>query len=348
MRVQFDVTHPAHVHLFKNAIRTLATDGHSVAVAARQKEVTTALLEAYGIDHTVLSSKGRSIAALVAEWSLRELRTIGYTRAFDPDVVVSRALPSAVHAAALTGAASVVCTDTEYAGGIATLIAPFVDYWWTPAWFTGDYGDRQRVHAGVDELAYLHPDRFSPDPDRLREHGVDPDERYFVLRFVSMAAHHDRSRAGFSPAGKRRLAEALSEHGTVYISAEGSLPAGVDGEAVPVPPAEIHHLLAFADLLVGDSETMATEAALLGTPTIRANSHATDEALGVFVRLDDHGLVDSIADEETAHERAIELATDPAAGDRWARRRAALLESSPDVTSHLLGVIEEAADGGRP
>ncbi len=344
MRVQFDLTHPGHVHLFKNAIRALAADGHAVAVASREKEVTTALLDAYGIEHTVLSTKGTTTAALVSEWTLRELRTISFTHKFDPDVVVSRALPSAVHAAALTGATSVVFTDTEYAWKVSKLIAPFVDYWCTPEGFTGDYGDNQRVHEGFDELAYLHPNWFTPDPERLREYDVDPDEPYFVLRFVSMGAHHDVSRSGLSPAAKRRLVEELSDHGTVYISSERPLPPELSEYKSPVPPEEIHQLLAGAALMVGDSETMATEAALLGTPTIRVNSHATDEALGVFVELEERGLVESIGDEEAAHDRAVALATDPEAADRWVQRRDALLDEGVDVTEYMLDVIEEAAN----
>ncbi len=344
MRVQFDLTHPAHVHLFKNAIRALAADGHAVAVASREKEVTTALLNAYGIEHTVLSSKGTTTAALISEWTLRELRTISFTRKFDPDVVVSRALPSAVHAAALTGAKSIVVTDTEYAWKVSKLIAPFVDYWCTPEGFTGDYGENHRTHEGFDELAYLHPNWFSPDPDRLEAYGVDPEEPYFVLRFVSMGAHHDVSRSGLSPDAKRRLVEELSDHGTVYISSERPLPPELSDYESPVPPEEIHQLLAGAALLVGDSETMATEAALLGTPTIRVNSHATDEALGVFVELEDRGLVESIGDEAAAHDRAVELATDPEAGDRWAQRRDELLDEGVDVTEYMLDIIEEAAN----
>ena len=343
MRVQFDLTHPAHVHLFKNAIRSLVSEGHSVAVSSRTKEVTTDLLDAYGIDHTVLSTKGTTTAELISEWSLREVRTLRYMRKFDPDVVVSRALPSAVHAAALTGTTSVVVTDTEYSWTVAKLIAPFVDYWCTSEHFSQEFGENHRHHEGFDELAYLHPNWFDPDPDRLREHGVDPDEPYFVLRFVSMAAHHDVGREGFSPAAKRKLVEELSEHGTVYISSERPLPAELETYAVPTDPEDIHHLLAFAQLYVGDSETMSTEAALLGTPTIRANSHADDEKLGVFVQLEERGLVESIADETDAHSRAIELATDPGAGGRWADRRATLVDESSDLTEYLLDIIREAA-----
>lgn len=353
MRVQFDVTHPAHVHLFKNAIRTLAAEGHSVAVSSRNKEVTTDLLDAYSIEHTVLSTKGTTTLELISEWSLREIRTLRFMRKFEPDVVISRALPSTVHAAALTGTTSVVVTDTEYSWKVAKLIAPFVDYWCTSEHFSQEFGENHRRHKGFDELAYLHPNWFEPDGDRLRKYGVDPDETYFVLRFVSMGAHHDVGRAGLSPATKRTLVDELSKHGTVYISSERPLPPDLTEYEVPIDPEDIHHLLASARLFVGDSETMATEAALLGTPTIRVNSHADDEKLGVFVHLEERGLVESMADETAAHSRAIELATDPEAVEQWATRRAALVDETIDLTEYLLDIIREAAhstgvDSDRP
>ena len=51
MRVLFDMGHPAHVHFFKNTIKNLKRDGHQVKITARNKEVTLALLKAYGLDY---------------------------------------------------------------------------------------------------------------------------------------------------------------------------------------------------------------------------------------------------------------------------------------------------------
>ena len=39
-----------------------------------------------------------------------------------------------------------------------------------------------------------------------------------------------------------------------------------------ISPEKIHHLLYFATMFVGDSQTMTSEAAVLGTPAIRCNS----------------------------------------------------------------------------
>lgn len=344
MRVQFDVNHPAHVHLFKNAVRTLREDGHEVAVTSREKEVTTELLDAYDVDHTVLSEEQEGTLGMVKEWTLREVRTIQFAREFDPDVIVSRIVPTAVHAAAVVGASSVVFGDTEDVENVARVTAPLVDYWCTPESFLDDYGSRHIRHGGVQELAYLHPERFDVDRKRLREHGVDPGEQYSVLRFVSMKAHHDTGREETSPETKRALVERLSEYGDVYVSAEGELPAGLEEYDSPVPPEAMHDLLADANLMVTDSWTMATEASLLGTPTIRSVPNEDERTMGVFTELDDHDLVEMIVDDDEVERRAVEFATSREAEAEWADRRERYLEQATDVTGFMLDVIEEAAD----
>ncbi|MDZ5810229.1 DUF354 domain-containing protein [Halorubrum sp. AD140] len=346
-RIHFDITHPAHVHLFRHAIRELVDDGHAVAVSARQKEITTDLLDAYDIEHTVLSRKGTRKSALVLEWLGRDLRALRYAWRFDPDVVVSRLSPTAIHAAATVGAGSVVLYDTEGTNRLARLFLPLVDRICTPDSFETDFGEPHRRHAGVQELAYLHPDRFTPDSDRLRDHGVDPDEPYSVLRFVSMGAHHDVGRAGLSPAAKRRLVDELAAHGEVYVSAEGAVPTGLDARRVPVPPDAIHDLLAAADVMVTDSNTMATEAGLLGTPSVRSGSYVDTGEFSNFTALAEAGLVESIGDEDDAVERAVELAADPHARDRWDERRREYAAASTDVTDYIVDtVLEVVAERG--
>jgi len=58
MRALFDVTHPALVHLFAPAAEALEAGGHDVTVAAREKDVTTDLLDAAGVPYAVVSHAG--------------------------------------------------------------------------------------------------------------------------------------------------------------------------------------------------------------------------------------------------------------------------------------------------
>jgi hypothetical protein len=347
IRALFDVTHPAHVHLFKHAIRELERAGHEVLVTSRRKEVTIDLLDAYGIDHHPLTGKGTSKLGLALEWPLREVRLARLARAFEPDVILSHINPAAAHAARLSGGSSIVFNDEEPGWSLTgRLIQPFASVICTPAGFSRDLGPKQHRYDGFHELAYLHPGRFEPDPDRLRAAGVDPDDRYFVLRFVSWGAHHDVGQSGLSRAAKRELVSFLDRHGDVYVSTEGDLPASFAGHELPVSPDAIHHLLAFADLYVGDSQTMAIEAAVLGTPTIRSNSFAGTGQHGHMETLDEeYGLVISTGEEDHAVARAKELATDPTAAARWGTRRDRLLAESVDVTGFMLDRIAEQATG---
>jgi predicted glycosyltransferase len=53
MKLLIDLNHPAHVHLFRHAIHAWQQDGHQVIITARDKEVTTRLLDLYGISYTL-------------------------------------------------------------------------------------------------------------------------------------------------------------------------------------------------------------------------------------------------------------------------------------------------------
>jgi hypothetical protein len=339
MRALFEITHPAHVHLFRYAIEELRADGHDVAVTSREKDLTTGLLDAYDIDHTVLSRKREGAASLPREWVPRELRLLRFAHSFDPDVVVSRRNPASAHVSAALSTPHVMFHDTEAVGLMDWLTCPFASLVCTPANFGRSVPGVQRFYDGYQELAYLHPDRFDPDPAVLTDRGVDPDAFFAVVRFVSMDAFHDVGHGGFSPAAKRELVESLSERGEVYVTSEGPTSADADASSTPVPPESIHHLLAFADLYVGDSGTMATEAALLGTPTVRLD--ALNQPMGNFAELDQRGLVVSTPDEQEALAAVENLADDPEAEDRWRRRRDELLSEKIDVTEFVLDCVEE-------
>lgn len=340
MRVLFEITHPALVHLFRHAIAELTDRDHEVTITSREKGVTAQLLDAYDLPHRSLSTKGETALSLATEWARREVRIVSVARSVDPDVIVSQISPAAAHAAGVTRSACVLFADSEVEWLPIALTRPFADVICTPANFASDLGSSQRRYRGFHELAYLHPDRFEPDPDRLRRHGVNPSAPYSVVRFVSWSAHHDVGSDGFTRAGKRELVTTLADQGDVYVTSEGRLPATLDPYRLPVPPEVVHDLLYYADVYVGDSQTMATEAAVLGTPSVRSNSFAGEGDMSNFVELEsEYGLVRSTPEERAAIETAEELAADPGSDERWDRRRERLLADKIDVTDFVVDTI---------
>lgn len=97
-------------------------------------------------------------------------------------------------------------------------------------------------------------------------------ETYFVLRFNAFKAHHDVGVQGLSLENKRRLIGFLEKRGRVFITTERSIDAEFKKYQLVISPEKVHSLLYYATMLVGDSQTMTSEAAVLGTPAIRCNT----------------------------------------------------------------------------
>jgi len=341
MRLLFDITHPAHVHLFKNVMRDLEAENHELRITSRSKDLTNELLDNYGFEYDSISSKGDHKLSLLTEWSQRELRLFRIARKFDPDAIVSRLNPPAAHVAKVLGCPSIIFDDSERAHLAAKLTHPFATVVCTPMSYKRNIGPKQRRYNGFHELAYLSPDQFSPDSEVLANHGIKAGERFYVLRFVSWGAHHDVGKNGLSLEAKRQLVEELSESGVVHISSEGELPPDLQSYELQIPPRLIHHVLYYANLYVGDSQTMAAEAGLLGTPAIRANSFAKDNDMGNFELLEnEYGLVYSLGEEEQVFEYVDKL-TENGTKDAWREKRDKLFDAMTDVTEYMSETIEE-------
>ncbi len=275
MRALVDIVHPAHVHFFKHIITALEARGHETLIAARDKDVTRALLDHYGLPYTSVGHAGaKSRAAQLSELLHRDFALARMARRFKADVILTRN-PAGVQAARLVGARGIFDTDDGRAAGIHfRAAAPFAHLITSPDCLDEYYGAKHIKYPGYKQTAYLHPDHFQPDPEVHEQLGVGVAETYFIVRFVNMVASHDRGESGLDLDSKRALIERLQAFGRVFVSSEGTLPDDWRPLAFDIPPHRIHDALAFATLFVGDSQTMAAEAAVLGTPSLWVSTFA--------------------------------------------------------------------------
>ena len=273
MKVLFDIVHPAHVHFFKHMLTGLAKRGHETRIVAREKDVTTALLDRLGFSYETVGRSGKkSLFGMGSELLRRDLVLAKVARNFKPDMIVTRN-PAGAQTGRLLGIPAIFDTDDGKAAGIHFWsAAPFAHVITTPDCTDEDYGRRHVKYPGYKQTAYLHPNHFTPDRSVLQALGVAPGERYFIVRFVAMVASHDIGEGGLSNADKRALIAKLQARGRVFLSSEDQLPPDLLPLKFPLPPDRLHDALAFADLLVGDSQTVAAEAAVLGTPSLRVSS----------------------------------------------------------------------------
>jgi hypothetical protein len=345
MKVIFTIQHPAHVHLFRNAITTLRDRGDDVHVFARRKDIAIELLELYEIDHTVLADTSSSMAELALRQAEYEARLLRHAVRIRPDVMVAMGEPGVAHVSTVVGCPGIIFTDTEYAWLQNALAFPLADRVCTPVCYQDDVGAKQVRYRGYHELAYLHPNRFFPDPAVLDEVGLTTEDSFAILRLNAWNAAHFVNDSGISEV--EEVISRIEETGTeVLITSEPELLPALEEYRATVPLDRMHDLMYYADLLVGESATMAAESAVLGTPAVFISTSRrgyTDE-LG-----DRYGLVFTFSGadrQEAGIERAVEILEEDDDG-KWDRRREALLEDKIDTTTFILEQLESAA-GERP
>ena len=341
MRFLVDICHPGHVHFFRHALARLRREGHDVVVTARDKDVTVPLLEAFGIEHTVLSAVGRHRFSLYMEYARRLPALIGLVRRIRPDLLAGVAGTFIVPTARITGTPSLVFTDTEHATFDRLVTYPWANRICTPEAFVGDLGRGHHRYRGLHELSYLHPGHFQRNGGVAAALGLKEGERFSVLRFVSWQASHDRGERGFSTPLKVKAVEALGRHGRVFISAEGDLPPELAHLALRLPPHRLHAVLALASLYLGEGATMATEAALLGTPSVYVSSLVG--SMGNFEILQKENLVLSFRDGEAAIAQAEALLADKGVKAAWQARAASFAGRHIDVADYVHGQMMAVA-----
>lgn len=342
MRVLVEILHPAHVHFFRHAIAEWQARGDQVLVLSREKDVANELLDAYGIPYESISRLGHSKLSLLGEMLVRDLRMWKRARAFEPDVLVGIMGVTIVQVGRLIGRPAVVFYDTENAKVTNAFVYPLAHSVCTPECYAAPVRGRHVTYPGYHELAYLHPRRFTPDPEVVRRGGVDPDAPYFIVRFVSWQASHDVGEAGFDLEQKRAMVAELGRHGRVLISSEGALPEDLEPLRFSAPVHEMHHFIAFSRMLVGESATMASEAAVLGVPAF----YIADTGRGYTDEEEErYGLVWNFQrqDASAALAKIQELLARPSLSADMAAARARLLEERIDVTEWLVRYVDGVA-----
>ncbi|MBR1850506.1 MAG: DUF354 domain-containing protein [Bacteroidales bacterium] len=275
MNILVDIGHPGHVHLMRPTAEALVARGHTVCYSVRDIPVAKRLMECYGmVPYLDLGGKKDSLFGKAITLLNQDRRLLRYVKQNHIDVGLSSGLALS-HVSQLTKMRSLVFDDDD---DIAEPLVVRFGHPFSHAVFTPDCIHRSTrravYYAGTHELAYLHPARFKPDPLVLQRAGLEPDERFFIVRFVALKGHHDIGQAGLSLGQKKALVEALKPYGRVIITSERAVEPEFEPYRLPVPPEEIHSLVAYSSLFVGDSQTMTSEAAVLGVPALKCNTFA--------------------------------------------------------------------------
>ena len=205
MRILVDIGHPAHVHLFKNMIWEMEIKGHEIKLTARDKEITIHLLNAYNFDFENLGKNRKGLINKAFGMLEFDYKLFKIAKSFNPDIFIGAGSIYAAHVAAILRKPFISFDDTEHSTEQYRLYAPFATAVCTPSCFNKNLGPKQIRYNGYHELAYLHPNYFTPKPSVLDELGLKENERFIIMRFVAWDASHDVGQKGISIEMRRRF-----------------------------------------------------------------------------------------------------------------------------------------------
>lgn len=341
MNILFDINHPAHVHLLRNAYFLLSGNRHHVTVVVKEIPSAMKLLDLYGIPYVNIGKKDDALMKKGLDQFAYDLRLLKMVRNLHIDLGVGSSINIA-HVSKLCNMKSIILDDDD--DEVEPLFVkfghPFADTIMSPV-DTPRKSKKTVYVSAYHELAYLHPNRFTPDSSVLSDAGVKEGEPYFILRFNIFKAHHDVGVVGLTIENKRRLVNYLKTKGKVLITTERDIDDEFKPYQLKVSPEKAHSLMYYATMLVGDSQTMTSEAAVLGTPAIRCNTF-----VGRIHYLEEeehkYGLTYGFRPEqsESMFQKIEELLAMPDLKQEWQVRRQKMLSEKIDYAQFLTWFIE--------
>lgn len=247
---------------------------HCVHVLIKKKDVLEDLLLSDKVPYLNIfpKTRGGSKISMAKTILTRNFKLMKYCLKQKPNLLIGTSVENS-HIGKLLGIPSINVNEDDHnvVPLYSQLSYPLSNTILSPTSCVNGRWEHKTIHyEGFHELAYLHPDIFTPNLDIVEKY-FNPAKPYFLIRFAKLNAHHDKGIEGISNKMAHDIIKLLEPHGNVYISSEKPLPTELAKYALNVQARDIHHIMAFAALYIGDSQTMAAESAILGTPFFRCN-----------------------------------------------------------------------------
>lgn len=346
MNVLIQLSHPAHFHLYKNVAKNLMADGHKVFILIKTKDILEDLLKQSGLPYYNILQEAHRKNKLGILWDMlvRDWRMLRFVRQNEIDLLTG-STPEVAQVGWLTHKYRVNTgeDDMRIVPLFMKMAGPFVQTILSPITCDNWKLEPKSVkYAGFHKLAYLHPNQFRPDRTVVERY-FPSNRPYFLLRFAQLKAYHDLESNvhGINTKIAQHLIDLLLPHGDVYITSERELEPQFEKFRLQINPLDIHHVMAFARLYIGDSQSMAVEAAMLGVPSLRFNDFAGK--IGVLEELEQkYQLTCAIppSEPQRLYDKIKEWLGMDDLHEVFQQRRSEMLVDKIDVTAFFTWFIE--------
>jgi hypothetical protein len=344
----FHLGHPAHYQLFKNVIKGLYSNGYKISIVIKKKDILESLLQKDGLEYVNILPGGRDNGrfGILLGMIKTDFNLLKICLKNRPDIMIGTSYAIS-HVGKLLSIPSINVNEDDYDAVpfYARFSYPWASVILSPSGCRNGKWERKSIkYSGYHELAYLHPYQFQADIGIASSY-VDIHKPYAILRFSSFNAHHDKGISGITNETAFTIIKLLGLICNVYITSERTLPPEFEKNKLKINPLDIHHVMAFANIFVGDSQTMAAEAGVLGVPFVRLNDFVgrlsyldeleNDYKLGFGFKPNQH---------EEMMKKVLSIATNNFNKDEWRIKRETMLADKIDVSTFLVWFIENYPD----
>lgn len=344
MNILFFLVHPAKFHFHRVQINELISRGHHVDILITKKDMLEDLVKEEGWEYTNIFPEGRKIPGLhvyvgaVISLVKTVYRLWKFSRGKKYNLFIGDLLTILGR---LKGVPSLYPTDdvlvqvpeqSVFLSTCTHIIAPEITD-------LKRYNSKKIAYDGYKALAHLHPNYFKPDKSRLPD-GLR-DRPFYLIRCVGFSATHDIDRRGIDNDVLTKLGHILGKKGNIVITSERALPKELEKYRIELRKSDISHYMYFADLFIGDSTTMGSEAAVLGTPSIEFDDyfeeieqmHELEHAYGL-------NLCVKTSEPEELFRKVDEFITTSNIKEEFRKRSRKLIADKIDVSAFLIWFME--------
>ncbi len=334
MRFLFYLGHPAHFHLYKNIIFHLNRNKEEVYIAVRGKDIEYDLLDYYKLNYIKVGLDPVNKKSVLIHYLavLRDLVRLQKQKCFD---AAFGAMPALAQIGFFCGFKTFIFgeDDDDLIPLVALLRNPFATYNIRPECVRMKYYKKNIIrYSSYHELAYLHPDNFKPDKTVLKKYGLKENE-YIVARFSALKAFHDKNERGISDHLWLEISELLSDYQIVKSTESSPLRQ--------IEPWDMHHILAFAKMLISDSQTMTMESAVLGVTALRINTFIVKSSVLEEIEENYHLSFGFFPEQKSAIFKCISILLDnPGLETEWREKKENMLKDKIDLNKWMIELVD--------
>lgn len=329
--ILFLIGHPAHVHLFRNFFKSNMKENYFVA--ALDKDITLDLLRHYNIDF-IRIKRAKGTRKLARIWELIRVETVLFFLLIRKKIRIAVSTGGGLLflPAKILGIKNIIVNEDDYKA-----VKIYARYSYPNAYriikpdaLSYENFPNDIYHNSYHELAYLHPDNFEPDKSVLEKYCLK-EKKYIIVRLSALKAHHDSNAKGISKELYSKIKKLTKDYDIVE-SIEGS-------KTHRIEPWDMHHVMAYAKMLICDSQTMTMEASVLGIPAVRINNIQAEVISELGEKRYFLNFSFDPESSQNIYEKIGEIIHNPNLEEEWSAKKERMLAEKTDLNKWLTNFL---------